>query len=140
MRAYPSPPSLHLTNKIRFGSAAIDGVRESFSSSYTAVLAQIQRGGCENVYLKVVDRDPNDGSGTGTMIAWADWMLSEDESAPKSNGALPVRLPPGINGRFCGMACDAIEDLRNEVLRGKKCYSESNIQLKKSEYLSSTGK
>ncbi len=86
------------------------------------------------MYLKVVDQDPNDGSGTGTMIAWADWMLPEDESAPKSNGALPGRPPPGINGRFCGMAGGAIEDMRTKVLQGKKCYSKSNIQLKKSDF------
>ncbi len=135
MRVYPYPPSLHLlTSKTRFGSAAIDGVRENFRSQYTAVLAQIQRGESEHVYLKVVDQDPNDASGTGTMIAWAGWMLSEDESAPKSNGALPGPPPPGINLLFCSMACRAIEDMRTKVLQGKKCYSKSNTQLKKSDF------
>lgn len=52
-------------------------------------------------------------------------MLLEDESAPKSNGALRGRPPPGINLRFCGMACDAVEAMRTRVLQNKKCYSKS---------------
>lgn len=101
------------------------------------MLAQIQRGESENVYLKVVDRDPSDdGSGTGNIIAWADWMLPEDESAPKSSGALRGRPPPGVNLQFCGMVSDAVRAMRTRVLQGKKCYGKSNDCLLSGEYLS----
>ena len=59
------------------------------------------------------------------MIAWADWELPENDSAPKSSGGLRGQPPYGYNYRFCGLACDAVEAMRTKVLQGKKCYGMS---------------
>ena len=68
------------------------------------------------------------------MIAWADWELPEDESAPKPK--IGLRPPPGLNLEFCAMACDAAEDMRAKVLKGRKYYSKPTQRLYRSEYQS----
>ena len=108
--------------KLQFGTASTDAVREDLSHQHAGVLEQIQQGESESIYLKVVDHDIDTESGKGTMIAWADWILPEDESAPKTSGGLRGEPPHGLNLQFCGIVNRAITIMRTRVLEGKKCY------------------
>lgn len=72
-------------------------------------------------FLKVVDHE----GGKDNMIAWADWVLPV---APTHEPPAPIqsRPPPGYNVAFSDTAGDAIDMLRDRVMKGKKCYGRSN--------------
>ncbi|CAD6586158.1 MAG: hypothetical protein ASARMPRED_002458 [Alectoria sarmentosa] len=74
------------------------------------------------VYLKVVAQHSNDNTEEGEMISFAVWELPDDDMAPKDSGGIKARPPPGINCAFQWMICHELENMRNRVVNGRKCF------------------
>lgn len=85
--------------------------------------SQTEGGSTKQVYLKVVEPHAN-GTEDGEMISFASWELPDDSSAPKTSGGIKGIPPPGMNRAFINVAGFLMEEMRDRVLNGRRCFCE----------------
>lgn len=118
------------TLQLEIGTATMEALRNWLADQYPHLISHALAAGddAKKVYLKVVAQHANDNTEEGEMISFAVWELPDDDMAPKDSGGIRARPPPGINRAFQRMICNELENMRNRVVNGRKCFCKSTNQ------------
>ena len=111
----PSTPSRF--QLLQIGTASLTAMRQSLQQGFPqAITRNLAMKTPTDAFLKVITDD-------GKMITWARWELPLPEDQKEhGSGGISMKMPRGMNRAFIMRATNALVEMREQVLGGRRCY------------------
>ena len=122
--------------QLRLGTATPESLKVRLAQRYSKLIPDANAEQIE--YLKVVAPIANDNMDEVEMVAFAEWVLPDNDDALEADDETTESYddmleedantegapPPGMNRAFSRYACACVTEMRSRVLRGRKCFCE----------------
>lgn len=117
-------------HKLQLGTATPESLKDWLANGYHSLISRTNAATNDDpkTYLKVVAQHADDNINRGEMIAFAEWELPHDVHVPKTGSDIEGTQPPGMNHAFAREMGPCLREMRDRVLRGKKCFGELHKQ------------